>query len=248
MSDPDSEFKAGDALATIFLALLIVIGLSSLLSRTAMMFASLAFPLAALIVVVLRGKPMAAVFAPGRVTPPLFGWTLLGSAGLLTGVMSLVDLVLKALPHDYKRELEELEKVLLELPVGVLLILSIVMAPLCEEVFFRGAVLRGIRSTWGTVVGLLLSSALFAAWHIMPPRMIVTFVLGLWFGWLTVATGGLGMSIVAHMFNNAAVVVLSIVGIDRLPTWAVLPGGLAVAASAWRIRRSMQGSAPSLPS
>jgi membrane protease YdiL (CAAX protease family) len=244
MTEPDSsEFRAGDALATLLFALLILAAASTLLPPPWMALAAAAFPMAALLVVVLRGKPMASVFAPGHMTIPVLAWTLVGSAGLLAVLLGSVRVLLESMPRDYTPELDQLSKQVLEMPAGVAILLIAVLAPICEEVFFRGAVLRGVRSTAGTAVGLLLSSALFAAWHQLPPRMVVTFVLGLWFGWLCIRSKGLMAPIVAHAFNNAVILALAMGGVERLPAWAVVPGVIALAFAAWRIRRSLQGSA-----
>jgi CAAX protease family protein len=247
-SSDRQAFGPGDALIAIFLVILILTGLSSLLPRNALVVAGVAFPLAAVMVAVLRDRSLASILAPGKMTAGHFGWSILGSAGMLAVIFGLVETLLKALPRDYKPELDDMARFLLNLPTVVAFLVTVVMAPICEEVFFRGAVLRGIRSSWGTAAGLLLSSALFGAWHQLPPRMIVTFVLGLWFGWLAVASGGLAAPVVAHAFNNAVAMALLLARVDRIPSWAVVPGGLAVVLAAWRIRRSMQGSEPSTPS
>jgi membrane protease YdiL (CAAX protease family) len=209
--------------------------------------AGLAFPLAAVIVGVLRNKSLASVFAPGRMTPGLFAWTIVGSAGMIALMLGLIETLLEFMPWNYKPELDELAKFIMDLPPGVAFLVTIVMAPLCEEVFFRGAVLRGIRSSWGTAAGVLLSSALFAAWHVLPPRMIVTFILGLWFGGLAIASGGLAAPILAHAINNTVVLVLLVAGVDRIPPGVAVPGGLVLLLAAWRIfatARSVQGSGP----
>ena len=241
-------FGPGDALAAILLVILILTGLSSLLPRQALVMAGVAFPLAAVMVAVLRDRSLVSILAPGKMTAGLFGWTILSSAGMLALMLGLIETLLRSLPRNYKPELDEMARFLLDLPTVVTLLVTVVMAPICEEVFFRGAVLRGIRSSWGTAAGLLLSSALFAAWHQLPPRMIVTFFMGLWLGWLAVASGGLAAPVIAHAFNNAVIIALLVAGVDRFPTWAAVPGALVVVLAAWRIRRSMQGSEPSAPS
>jgi membrane protease YdiL (CAAX protease family) len=53
-----------------------------------------------------------------------------------------------------------------------------VVAPVVEEIFFRGFLLQGFRQKYGWVVAILLSSFLFAAAHLDPVSFIPTFVLG----------------------------------------------------------------------
>jgi membrane protease YdiL (CAAX protease family) len=68
-----------------------------------------------------------------------------------------------------------------------------------EELFFRGALLP--------VVGVVPSSALFAAMHVRPharflPWTIMSFFLGIAMGWLYIKLGDLGAPIAAHFTIN----------------------------------------------
>jgi len=53
-----------------------------------------------------------------------------------------------------------------------------VIAPLVEEIFFRGFLFQGFRQKYGWLPALLLSSAIFGAAHLDPVSLIPTFVLG----------------------------------------------------------------------
>jgi membrane protease YdiL (CAAX protease family) len=91
----------------------------------------------------------------------------------------------------------------------VFLLMVGVLAPIAEEVFFRGFALRALERRIGTVGGLIASSAFFAATHGQPLQAPALFVAGMLFGWLVVRTGRLGPAIVAHMaFNITTVVAL----------------------------------------
>ncbi|MCL4377208.1 MAG: CPBP family intramembrane metalloprotease [Actinobacteria bacterium] len=48
----------------------------------------------------------------------------------------------------------------------MLMIVVSVVAPVCEEIFFRGFLFQGFRKKWGTFAGILISSFLFAAAHL----------------------------------------------------------------------------------
>ncbi len=54
-------------------------------------------------------------------------------------------------------------------PAAVLAVLSLVFAPLMEEVFFRGFIFGGLRGRWGAVGAALGSGFLFALAHIGNP-------------------------------------------------------------------------------
>lgn len=53
-----------------------------------------------------------------------------------------------------------------------------IVAPLVEEIFFRGFLFQGFRQKYGWLPALLLSSALFSLAHLDPVSLIPTFILG----------------------------------------------------------------------
>jgi CAAX protease family protein len=94
--------------------------------------------------------------------------------------------------------------------ITMLVVLVVVMAPLAEEFFYRGLVLRAIEKRYGEWPAILGSGALFGASHFnnplgMPGLMLFGIVLGL----LVVRTGRLGPAVAAHVvFNSVTVVYL----------------------------------------
>jgi uncharacterized protein len=103
------------------------------------------------------------------------------------------------------------------------------LAPVVEELFFRGLVLRAIRNLvvktarrggersirraqW---ISIVVSATIFAAVHLYearsPTELVVlaisVFLFGLGAGWIATRTGRLGPSMIAHMINNTLVVV-----------------------------------------
>jgi uncharacterized protein len=95
-------------------------------------------------------------------------------------------------------------------PVGVVLIIAIAVvgAPLVEELFFRGFLLRGLQRRMGTTPALVVSSLLFAAVHFQGLQFPALFVFGLLAGWLTVRSGRLGPAWAAHVGFNAVTVAI----------------------------------------
>ncbi len=87
------------------------------------------------------------------------------------------------------------------------------LAPLWEEVMFRGLLLRSLRRRLGTVPGVVLSSAAFGLLHAQPGRglalVLVTGALGVLFAVVTVRAGRLGPAIVAHAVFNGTTVLLA---------------------------------------
>ena len=82
-----------------------------------------------------------------------------------------------------------------------LLLLS-VLAPIVEELVFRGLIYGWIAGRWGTMAGFIVSSLAFAAAHFEPAHIVLVLPLGLLFGWLRRRTDSLVPSLVAHILNN----------------------------------------------
>jgi uncharacterized protein len=94
--------------------------------------------------------------------------------------------------------------------VSMLVVLVVIMAPLAEEFFYRGLVLRAIEKRYGEWPAILGSGALFGLSHFTAPLSIPGLVLfGIVLGFLVVRTGRLGPAVAAHVvFNMVTVVVL----------------------------------------
>ena len=92
----------------------------------------------------------------------------------------------------------------------ILLVLMVVVgAPIIEELFFRGLLMRSIQARWNDGLALVASSLFFALVHFQPLQIPGLFMFGLIAGTCAQRTGRLGMSIFAHAaFNGTAVVAL----------------------------------------
>lgn len=93
----------------------------------------------------------------------------------------------------------------------VLAVLVVFGAPVVEELFFRGLLLRAAEHRFGTRWALAISSVAFAASHFQLVQLPGLALVGLIFGILVVRTGRLGPGIAAHVaFNATAVVSLAL--------------------------------------
>ncbi|MCC8431989.1 CPBP family intramembrane metalloprotease [Reyranella aquatilis] len=81
-----------------------------------------------------------------------------------------------------------------------------VLAPLAEELVFRGLLYGWLAGRWSNLVAFVLSSLAFAAAHTEPVHILLVLPLGFWFGWLRWRTGSLVPTIVAHVVNNSIAV------------------------------------------
>lgn len=83
----------------------------------------------------------------------------------------------------------------------VALSFSVVVAPLVEELVFRGALFRGWRIRWSPLVALLVSNVLFGACHKFG---VGAFISGVTFALLYTRTGSLWANVLCHSLTNAA--------------------------------------------
>ena len=99
-------------------------------------------------------------------------------------------------------------------------LLSVVIAPVTEETFFRGILFRSLRDRHGFWVGAIVSAALFGVFHFIPGEpwqsntvlivcmMCTGFALATLYEW----RGNLLANIAAHMaFNTIGVFLIFVV-------------------------------------
>lgn len=98
-------------------------------------------------------------------------------------------------------------------PLGVFLLFAAVAvgAPIAEEIFFRGLLLRSFEKRFGTAVAVVASSVVFGATHFQALQFAALTGAGLVFSLLTVRYDRLGPAIFAHMAFNG-LTVASLVG------------------------------------
>jgi membrane protease YdiL (CAAX protease family) len=88
------------------------------------------------------------------------------------------------------------------LTIGV----AVVVAPVTEEVLFRGFLHGLLKRPAGTLPALVFNAALFAVVHGSQPAIAPLFLLGLLFGIAYEFTGSLLVPIVMHVIFNAAMI------------------------------------------
>lgn len=106
----------------------------------------------------------------------------------------------------------------LPVPFWLSCVLSLIVAPFAEELLFRG-VLLDVIARKHPIVGLFVSSFVFAFFHGTLLHMYAGFIMGFLFGLIYLQTGRLFLSMVAHMFNNA----LTLFFITHLTPFVNLP-------------------------
>ena len=77
-----------------------------------------------------------------------------------------------------------------------------VLAPVGEEIFFRGFLLTALVSAIGGLRGAVVSSAVFSVAHLNVGTLFPIFVMGMLLSWLYLRTGSIWPPIVAHAAQN----------------------------------------------
>jgi len=95
-----------------------------------------------------------------------------------------------------------------------------VIAPVVEELIFRGLILHGLRRNYSAFTSVFMSALLFALFHLNPWQFPATFILGLLLGWIVLRTRSLILSILGHSINNL-LVLLSITYWPQISTFGI---------------------------
>ena len=128
---------------------------------------------------------------------------------------------------------------------------AVIVAPLAEELLFRGVILRGLLLHYSAPKAIIASSLMFGLVHLNPWQAVGAVVLGALFGWWYVRTRSLTLCIFGHAFNNLIAVLLfnfgdwePVSGIfgppdssELLPLWLVAVGLLMAIGGLWLTHR-----------
>ena len=131
------------------------------------------------------------------------GWRTLLLGTLGTAAVSIAVSQIGLEPQGVKQAMKIAQD-----PASLLVGLALLagLAPLVEELVFRGLLYGWLAGRWGGGVAVIGSSLAFAAAHVELAHVILVLPLGLVFGWLRWRSGSLWPSLVAHMANNGLAV------------------------------------------
>lgn len=158
-----------------------------------------------------------------RWRPSDAGWGLVGGLMLYPFVaFALAWVVQQALEAAAGRDVSAPEQVSPDIPIEaklVAIVLAVVVAPVTEELFFRGILYRSIRDAYGVPAGLIASSIAFGAVHYISAPIADALLLQI----VMVGTG-LALALIYEWRANlvapiAAHIAFNIVGITLIFAW-----------------------------
>jgi hypothetical protein len=140
----------------------------------------------------------------------VLAWSVVAALGVIVPSWAVQD-VLPEWPAAIQEYVDEAEKeaALLMSTTGGYAVVCL-LAPVAEELVFRGAVLRTLLAwkperRWLMIV---LSALLFALAHLNPAQLLHPFAIGLLLGWMYERTGSVVPGIVFHWANNTVAYLL----------------------------------------
>lgn len=203
--------------AVLLLGLIMVVAviIATLFQISGAQVISLPSPLGGLSLVILEGAMIIPVWL-FAVRKYRCGWERLGlrpfpgcrAFGLIAGYLTLSFLIngtWAAIAHLLGWQVQPNVLPLFGEGVGglaVALLAGGVVAPLVEELFFRGFLFAGLRERYGFRRATIVSASLFALVHFTPGVLIPIFALGVFFCLLYSETGSLWPSVIMHGIMN----------------------------------------------
>jgi ABC-2 type transport system permease protein/sodium transport system permease protein len=143
----------------------------------------------------------------GLTRPPLLALLAALCIGCSTWVLPPVWFAFQEqwlpMPPQMQQIAEYMNSWLAESHVLVVVLLLAAVPALCEELFFRGYVLSGVRSTLGKMPAVLLVAVVFAVFHQSIFRFFFTALLGILLGLLVVRWRSVWPAVLAHFMHNA---------------------------------------------
>ncbi len=195
----------------------------------------------ALLPLLAAGRPYSRLWGPTRTTGAMVALGLAVGVGVAIAayVVNIVVVVLVGVEDPVQQQLLQ-DALAGGLPLAIVALLAVVVAPFVEEVIFRGVLFRALADRINLPVGLVLSAAIFALIHIevvasQPFALLGLFTVGFLLGWAYHLTGNLTVPILGHAVFNAVSLGLAVLA-DRLDLEELLEDLTEVAvASPWPV-------------
>lgn len=145
--------------------------------------------------------------------------------GVCSGMFVAIGLDLLPLPKQILEAYEQSSSGLLGNQSAVMIIATVILGPIVEEVIFRGLVLSRLRCVFPASAAVIFSSVLFGLTHGQLLWMAYAFLLGILLSAIAVKTGSILPSLCVHVSFN-------LVGsfINRLPISGIAEVFVCIAA------------------
>jgi membrane protease YdiL (CAAX protease family) len=205
----------------------LIVGLVITIALQLFVFALSLLPL------LIAGRPFRRLFGPTRSTGTM--WAIALAVGIVTVIVTYAVNAIFVLTFG---DGEAVEQQVLDIALSggaataLAILLAVVLAPVTEEIVFRGVLLRALAAKVGMWPAAILSSAVFAVIHFevlfsQPLALVGLFTVGLLLAIAYHRTGSLLVPMVGHAVFNGVSVGLALLAnqLDLASAWwPTLPG------------------------
>jgi len=102
-----------------------------------------------------------------------------------------------------KASIQILEKFFMgDTPSWVIFLHVAITPAICEEIMFRGLMLRVFDKKMGTTAAIIVSGLLFGFYHVRLTQVLVLSIIGMLLAWITIKSDSLWPAIILHAANN----------------------------------------------
>jgi membrane protease YdiL (CAAX protease family) len=207
-----------DVLIIFFLSSILLVVFGSLLQElhllTGLVISELAFIVAPSLLYTVRYKyNLSQTFHISPITFKIVWLTVVTTAAafVLIGVVATLQEMVFPRSQDYQEIWEQVLRQFHQIPFILTFILVSILPGICEELFFRGFLLRGFRRKYSDWFSIVVVGILFGVFHLDPYRFFPVTLLGILFGYIVVKTGSIFTGMIAHITNNTIAISISYV-------------------------------------
>ncbi len=141
-------------------------------------------------------------------------------------VVSLQSWTLNSLDETKRQQVETLLQAWRAIPLPIVVFCLGILPGVCEEVFFRGFLMSGIRTQASGRVSILAAAVAFGVFHIVlaggaaPERLLPSTLMGVILGWVAWSSGSILPSILMHCIHNSTLLTIASFR-DELTGWGL---------------------------
>ena len=121
------------------------------------------------------------------------------------------------------------------LDVTLCVIVTVIIAPVCEELVFRGALLTGLTKKFGVIPSVILSGLAFSLMHMNPEQTVYQFFMGCVCAYLAICSGSVRCPMIVHACNNLIAIIFEFTGTAFLDVFFTNYGTFAAVTVAFLI-------------
>ena len=121
------------------------------------------------------------------------------------------------------------------LDVTLCVIVTVIIAPVCEELVFRGALLTGLTKKFGVIPSVILSGLAFSLMHMNPEQTVYQFFMGCACAYLAICSGSVLCPMIVHACNNLIAIIFEFTGTAFLDVFFTSYGTFAAVTVAFLI-------------